>query len=79
MRSHYLVNKQLQYTYLPISHEIKTHSGISESMEFDQLIEHNLRNIFLEKSYTKCGRETIPKPFFLKKNNKIEHISGSMF
>ena len=36
-------------------------------MEFDQLIEHNLSNIFLEKSYTKCGRETIPKPFFLEK------------
>ena len=22
-----------------------------------------MRNIFLEKSYTKCGRETIPRPF----------------
>ena len=21
-----------------------------------------MRNIFLEKSYTKCGRETIPRP-----------------
>ena len=32
-------------------------------MKFGQLIEHNTRNIFLEKSYTKCGRETIPRPF----------------
>ena len=32
-------------------------------MKSDKLIEYNLRNIFLEKSYAKCGRETIPRPF----------------
>ena len=32
-------------------------------MKFGQLIECNLRNIFLEKSYTKCGIETSPRPF----------------
>ena len=32
-------------------------------MKFDQLIEYNMRNIFLEKSYTKCGGETSPGPF----------------
>ena len=26
------------------------------------LIEYSMRNIFLEKSYTTCGRETIPRP-----------------
>ena len=31
-------------------------------MKFDQLIKHNKWNIFLEKLYTKCGRETIPRP-----------------
>ena len=31
-----------------------------QAMKFRQLIEHNMRNIFLEKSYTKCGGETIP-------------------
>ena len=31
-------------------------------MKFGQSIEFNMRNI-LEKSYTKCGRETIPRPF----------------
>ena len=46
-------------------------------MKFGQLIEYNLRNIFLEKSYTKCVRETIPRPFF--KKIKIEHISGTIF
>ena len=32
-------------------------------MESGQLIECNMRNIFLEKSYTKCSEETSPKPF----------------
>ena len=32
-------------------------------MKFDQLIEYNMRNIFLEKSYTKCDGETSPRPF----------------
>ena len=32
-------------------------------MKFSQLIEYNMRNIFLEKSYTKCDGETSPRPF----------------
>ena len=32
-------------------------------MIFRQLIEYNMRNIFLEKSYTKYDRETIPRLF----------------
>ena len=32
-------------------------------MEFGQLIEYNLKYLFLEKSYTKGGGETIPRPF----------------
>ena len=31
----------------------------NQKMKFGQLIEHNMRNNFLEKPYTKCGRETI--------------------
>ena len=38
-------------------------------MKFGQLLEYNMRIIFLEKSYTKCGREAIPKPF--SKNTKL--------
>ena len=37
-------------------------------MKFGQFTEYNMRNIFLEKSYTKCGGETIPKPFFQNQN-----------
>ena len=32
-------------------------------MKFSQLVEFNLRNIFLEKSYAKRGGETSPRPF----------------
>ena len=32
-------------------------------MEFGQLTECNMRNIYLEKSYGKCGKETISRPF----------------
>ena len=32
-------------------------------MKYGQLTECNMRNIFLKKSYTKCGGETIPRPF----------------
>ena len=32
-------------------------------MTLGQLIEYNMRNIFLDKSYTKCGGETILRPF----------------
>ena len=33
------------------------------TLKFGQLIESNIGNIFLEKSYTKCGRQTSPRPF----------------
>ena len=35
-------------------------------MKTGQPIEYNLTNVFLEKSYTKCGGKTIPRPFFKK-------------
>ena len=31
-------------------------------MKLDQSIEYNMWNIFVEKPYTKCARETIPRP-----------------
>ena len=41
-------------------------------MKFGQLIEYNMRNIFREKSYTKCTGETIPRP--LSKNLILDII-----
>ena len=43
----------------------------NQKMNFGQLIEHNTRNIFLEKSYTKCDGETIPRPFSKKSKLSI--------
>ena len=38
-------------------------------MKFRQLIEYNIRNVFLEKSCTRCRRETIIGPFYIKNQN----------
>ena len=35
-------------------------------MKFDHLLEYNMRNIFVEISYTKYGVETFPIPFSKK-------------
>ena len=32
--------------------------------KFGQLIEYTMKNIFLEKLYTKCGQKTSPRPFY---------------
>ena len=41
----------------------------NQAVKFGQLIEHNMRNIFVEKSYKKCAGETIPRP--LSKKSKL--------
>ena len=41
----------------------------NQAMKFGQLIEHNMRNIFVEKSYTKCAGQIIPIP--LSKKSKL--------
>ena len=35
-------------------------------MKFGQLIEYNMRNVFIEKSYIKYGGETAPRAFSKK-------------
>ena len=37
-----------------------------KQIKLGQLIEHNMRNIFLGKSYTKFDGETIPRPLYKK-------------
>ena len=41
----------------------------SQTIKFGQLIEYEMRNTFLKKSYAKCGGETIPRSF--SKNQKL--------
>ena len=38
----------------------------NQAMKFDQLIQHNMTNIFLKKSFTKSGGEASPRPFYKK-------------
>ena len=59
-------------------------SKANQITNFGQLIEFNTRNIFLEKSYTKCDGETIPTPFFKKSKlskylNKLPKVLYSLF
>ena len=44
---------------------------INQTMEFGHLVEYNIRNIYLNRSYTKCGGNTIPK-VFSKNSNLIK-------
>ena len=41
----------------------------NQRMKFGPLIEYNLTDIIVEKSYTKCGGETVPRP--LSKKSKL--------
>ena len=43
----------------------------NQTMKFGQLIEYNMRNIFVERSYTRCGGETISRPFSKKSKLSI--------
>ena len=41
-------------------------SKSNQAMKFGQLIKYNMRNIFLEKSYTKCGGEVVLQTLYTK-------------
>ena len=45
----------------------------NQKINFSQLIEHNMTNIFLDKSYIKYDEESIPRPF-----SKISKLSISL-
>ena len=40
----------------------------NKAIKFGQLIEYNMRNIVLEKSYLKYNEELYPDPFLKKQN-----------
>ena len=44
-------------------------SKSNQTVKFGQLINYNMRHIFLEKLYTKYGGEVIPRPF--SENSKL--------
>ena len=43
----------------------------NQAIKFGQLIEYNMRNIFLEKLYLKCAVDTILRPFSKKSKLSI--------
>ena len=43
-------------------------SKVNETMSFGQLVEYNMRNIFLEKSYTNVMEKLVPDPFIKNQN-----------
>ena len=38
----------------------------NQTLILGQLTKYNMGNVFLEKSYTKCGEEASPRPFYKK-------------
>ena len=53
-------------------------SSLLFTTKFPEIPEYNLRNIFLERSYTKYGGETIPRPFSKKSKLSISHFVFSV-
>ena len=51
----------------------------NQTMKFGQVVDYNMGNNFLEKSYPKCGEETSPKPFSEKLKLSISPDQKSKF
>ena len=60
----------LQTVAIQILANISKSKG-NQTTKFGQLIGYNMRNTFVEKSFTKCGGETIPRPFSKKSKLSI--------
>ena len=50
---------------------IISRSKDNQAIKFGQLIEYKVENIFVEKSYTKCAAETIPRTLSKKSKSSI--------
>ena len=50
---------------------IISRSKANQTLKFGQLIEYNMRIIFLEKLFSKCYGETIPRSFSKKSKLNI--------
>ena len=61
--SNFMTSQPGQQTIIIHTSPNISRSKSNQTLKFAQLIECNMRNIFLEKSYTKCGGETSPRPF----------------
>ena len=59
-------------------HTISRNKG-NQTKKFAHLVEYNLRNIFVEKSYTKCGGEAIFTHFSKKSKLRLSLNQWSKF
>ena len=59
-----------QIIAMQILHNISRSKG-NQTMKFGELTEYNLRNIFLEKLFTKCSGGTISRAFSKKSKLSI--------
>ena len=59
----------IPWKYIELIFSIDPEKKRNQTMKFGQLIEYNMRNIFVEKSYAKCAGRTIPRP--LSKKSKL--------
>ena len=65
-----MLQNRKQIIAIHILHNISRSKG-NQTIKLGQLIKYNMRNIFLEKSFTKHGEETIPifpDPFLKSQN-----------
>ena len=59
---------------LKIGNKYNTHTANisrkkgNQTMKFGHIIKYNMRNSFLEKSYTRCGGEASTRPFIKNQN-----------
>ena len=51
----------------------------NQKIKSNQLIQYKMKNIFLEKSDTKCGEEDSPRPFYEKSKLSISLDQQSEF
>ena len=48
-------------------------------MKFGQLLEYSMRNIFHEKSCTKCGEVASPRPFYKKMSISLDQLTEMLY
>ena len=70
-----LISKSM--TSQPGEQTIAIHIMSNISRNFGQLLEYNMRNIFVEKSYTKCAGEFTPR--LLSKKSKLSISLDQLF
>ena len=51
----------------------------NQTIKFGQLIEYNMRNISVEKSYTKCAGKLFPDPCLKNQNRAYLWINSVKF